>query len=212
MILKWFGHACFLITSENGTRVLTDPFDEKVGYPLPEAEADIVTTSHSHYDHNNVGIVRGAFQHLDKPGAYLANGIEIKGISTFHDADSGAKRGENTVFVFKIDGIRLCHCGDLGHALTPGQVEEIGEVDILLVPVGGVYTVDAAGAAEVMRQLKPAITIPMHYKTKALSFFLDGPDKFLDRAGGGRPAGKRELEITRESLSSYPGIIVMEYR
>ena len=154
MKLKWFGHACFLLTSNNGVRVLVDPFNEKVGYALPVVEADIVTTSHGHGDHNYTAVVNGEFLLIDQPGNFSHNGIEIKGISSFHDKVEGSLKGKNVIYRFNIDGLSVCHLGDLGHLLSPHQVEEIGTVDILLVPVGGHYTIDASDALEVLQQLK----------------------------------------------------------
>ncbi len=211
MKIRWFGHACFLFTSSKNTRVLTDPFDKKVGYALPEVEADVVTTSHDHYDHNNIGIIGGKFEHIGTPGIYKKDDIEIKGISTFHDENEGAQRGENIVFKYDIDGVRLCHCGDIGHILTERQVKEIGEVDVLLLPVGGVYTVDSEGALKLMEQLRPEVTIPMHFKTEALSFRLEGVEKFLARAGGEK-LEKSEIEIRRENLAGFPKVLVLDYR
>lgn len=131
MKLKWFGHACFLLTSGSGVRVLTDPFNEKVGYALAEVEADIVTVSHSHGDHNYTAAVRGEFLLIDQPGNFLHKGIEITGISSFHDSEEGSLRGKNVIFRFGIDGLSVIHLGDLGHVLRSNQVEEIGRVDIL---------------------------------------------------------------------------------
>lgn len=211
MKIKWLGHACFLLTSENGTRVLTDPFDDQVGYKLPEVEADIVTTSHDHYDHNAVDVVKGNFTHINKPGSFEEKGIKITGISTFHDEAQGSKRGDNIVYVFEIDGIRICHCGDLGHPLSKEQIDEIGEIDVLLLPVGGIYTIDAAQACEVMESLKPVITIPMHFQTPVLKFSLGTVDDFIAAAGGGEKINKQEIEITKDGLTNYSDIIILDY-
>ena len=122
MKIKWFGHSCFLITSENGLKILTDPYQNMLGYRLPEIEADIVTTSHDHRDHNNIGAVKGSFIHIHEPGRFLKNGIAIKGVETFHDKVAGSKKGKNIIFNFTIDDINVCHCGDLGHLLSPRQI------------------------------------------------------------------------------------------
>ena len=214
MKIKWLGHACFLLSSANGARVLTDPFDKSVGYALPQEEADIVAVSHNHFDHNYVNAVKGSFVKIDRPGAFLERGIGITGVAACHDDRGGAKRGPNIVFVFDIDGLRICHCGDLGHALTPEQAGKIGNPDVLLVPVGGTYTVDAEGACRVMRQLKPAVTIPMHYKTPEINFPIDGVDKFLAAAAGvsAKKAGAQEVEITCGNLAGMPGILVLNYK
>lgn len=212
MKIKWLGHACFLLTSSSGAKVLTDPFDEQVGYELPAVKADIVTTSHDHYDHNHVSIVKGDFVHINNPGKFSERGIEITGVSTFHDESKGAKRGKNVIFKFDIDGIKVCHCGDLGHVLTDDQVKQIDEVDVLLVPVGGTYTVDARGAYEVVKQLKPIITIPMHFKTEVLGFPIDGVNNFLFAAGGGEMTGKQEIELNKDNLSQISSVLVLNYK
>ncbi|MGI6778517.1 MAG: MBL fold metallo-hydrolase [Acetivibrionales bacterium] len=212
MKIKWLGHSCFLITSESGVRMLTDPFDNTVGYELPKAEADIVTSSHNHFDHNHICVVKGNFKVVEKPGEFSEKGIGIKGVPTYHDKNGGKERGENIVYNFTIDGINVCHCGDLGHILTEEQVNGIGSVDILLLPVGGTFTIDAAEAKEVMEQLNPKVVIPMHYKTDVLDFPVDGVDKFLSIAGGGKKAGRQEIEISKECLDEMHGIVVLEYK
>ena len=210
MKLRWLGHSCFLLTSRNGTRILTDPFNAMVGYRLPEVEADVVTTSHDHGDHNHVKAVKGRFTHLNAPGRFSVRDVEIRGVSTFHDDAGGLKRGKNVVFRFDVDGVGVCHLGDLGHPLTAKQLEEIGPVDVLLVPVGGKFTVDYQGAAGVVKQLKPKVVIPMHYRTKRLQFYLDGPEKFLEVMGG-RNLGKQEIELNKNSLDEMAGTFQLEY-
>jgi L-ascorbate metabolism protein UlaG (beta-lactamase superfamily) len=212
MKLKWFGHACFLLTSDSGVRVLVDPFNEKVGYALPDAEADIVTTSHNHGDHNYTDVVRGEFLLIDQPGNFSYKGVGITGISSFHDSAEGSLRGKNVIYRFDIDGLSVSHLGDLGHVLSPAQVEEIGTVDILLVPVGGHFTIDASTAVEVVRQLKPTVIVPMHFRTEAGGTSLATVDEFLEKAGTGRIPGKQEIEITRDTLRDIAGIFVLDYR
>lgn len=210
MNIKWFGHSCFLLTSNNGTRILTDPFDEQVGYPLPKVEADIVATSHDHFDHGNIGIVSGYSKHIKDPGTYKYHDIDISGTATFHDEKGGELRGKNTVFVFTIDGIKVCHLGDLGHTLSEQQIREIGQIDVLLVPVGGVFTIDAITAVNVVNSLNPAITIPMHYKTRHLSFELDGVGNFLSVLPGEKLASS-EITIDKDGLSGLSKVIVLDY-
>jgi L-ascorbate metabolism protein UlaG (beta-lactamase superfamily) len=215
MQLRWFGQSCFLLTSQAGTRVLMDPFGKGLGYPVPQVQADIVTTSHDHFDHNNVAAVKGNFYHIDTRGTYTHKDIGISGTLTCHDKVQGAMRGSNIVFNFSVDGLNVCHCGDLGHLLTPEQVIAIGKVDVLLLPVGGNFTINAAEALEVRNQLKPAITIPMHYRTRALGLMalMFAPvDKFLSVAG----ASVRELDelslVDQASLGDNAGIIVLDYK
>ena len=212
MKIKWFGQACFLITSNNGIRIITDPFDHRLGYDVPSVEADIVTASHDHYDHNNVASVKGEFIRIDKPGKFLAKGIDIVGVETFHDESKGSKRGKNTVFKFSVDGINICHCGDLGHVLSDEQAERLGKVDILLVPVGGTYTVNAVKAWEIVKQLNPVVTIPMHFKTKAISLPIEGVERFLSVAGKGLKTGKQEIELDKSNISDFKGVVLLEYK
>ena len=210
MKIQWLGHACFLLVSEDGVRVLTDPFDATVGYPAPAVAADIVTTSHQHSDHNYIQVVRGKFAVIDCAGETTLRGIGIKGIATYHDDTHGSQRGQNLLFRFTIDGLNVLHCGDLGHALTPEQVQAIGPVDVLIVPVGGHYTIDAATAVKVREQLNPALTIPMHFHTPAINFPIATVDPFLQATGGGKQLGKMEIEVSRESLKEQ-GVIVLDY-
>jgi len=213
MKIKWFGQSCFMITSENGTKVLTDPFKKMLGYKLPEIEANIVSTSHEHGDHNNINAVKSSFVHINELGEFSEGGIEIKGMETFHDKFSGSKRGKNTVYNFKIDEINICHCGDLGHILSSNQIEEIGNVDILLLPVGGLATINAFDAAQVIKQLNPTIVIPMHYRTKALGligYIFGTVDKFIS-ASGLKAKEYEELELNKANIEDYSGIVVLKY-
>ena len=213
MKIKWFGQSCFMITSKNGTKVLTDPFHNMLGYKLPEIKANIVSTSHDHGDHNNIQAVKGDFMHINESGSFSKDGIEIKGVQTFHDKVLGAKRGKNTIYKFNIDGINVCHCGDLGHTLDSNLVKEIGNVDILLLPVGGRATIDAIDAVYVMKQLNPKVVIPMHYRTKAFGIFgflFAKVDKFIS-VSGLKAKEYAELELTNENMKDYSGIAVLKY-
>ncbi|MDI3480643.1 MAG: hypothetical protein PWQ97_298 [Tepidanaerobacteraceae bacterium] len=211
MKIRWLGHASFLLESQSGTRIVTDPFDGSVGYRIPKIEADIVTVSHDHYDHNYVEGVQGDPEILKTAGDFNIGGIGIKSIPAFHDEVKGAKRGPNLIFVFKIDGLRICHVGDLGHLLSKAQEEQIGRPDVLLVPVGGTFTLDAEGAAEVVNQLSPKMVIPMHFKTPAVSMPIDSVDKFLEKMGGGERLESTTIEVTPEALSEKLRVVVLNY-
>lgn len=211
MKIQWLGHSCFLLTSDNDTRIVTDPFDGSVGYRLPEVAADAVTTSHDHYDHNYVKAVKGWHMHLKEPGSYAVGDVKVLGVPAFHDDAGGSKRGRNVIFRFEIDGIAVCHLGDLGHRLAPQQVAAIGPVDVLLIPVGGKYTLDARGAAEVVAQLKPKVVIPMHYSTKLLKFDIANADAFLAAMGNARKAGSTEIVLSRDNLDAMAGTVVLDY-
>jgi len=213
MKIRCFGHSCFYLTSKSGTRILTDPFAPSVGYKVPDVEADIVTVSHNHYDHNNVKAVKGDLVVYNKEGLYESKDIRIKGISTYHDEFKGKKRGSNIVFSIKIDGINVCHLGDLGHIPDDLQITEIGEVDILLIPVGGTFTVDSAQAKRVVELLKPKVIIPMHYKTPELSFKLEAVEDFTNLFDSSRIKKAENLELDIESLKDYEGnILLMKYQ
>ncbi len=217
MKIQWFGQSCFMLTAENGTKIVTDPysnmFGAMAGFKLPEIDAHIVTVSHGHGDHNNVGAVKGDFVHIKDPGEFSQEGIEIKGVPTFHDDVSGKKRGKNIVYNFRIDGLNVCHCGDLGHQLSLEQISEIGKVDILLIPIGGGATLDASGAAEVMNQLNPAVVIPMHYRTKAmgiLGFIFEKVEPFIT-VSKKDAKNYKELDVNVSNIKEFPGVAVLQY-
>ena len=213
MKIKWFGQSCFMLTAENGIKIVMDPYANMLGYKLPEIDANIVTTSHDHSDHNNVGAVKGNFVHIKDPGVFSQEGIGIKGVQTFHDKASGTKRGKNIVYNFSIDGLNVCHCGDLGHLLSPEQINEIGKVDILLLPIGGRVTLDASGAAEVMKQLDPAVVIPMHYRTEAmgiLGFIFGKVDTFIT-VSKKDAKNYKELDVNLSNIKDLPEIAVLQY-
>lgn len=208
MKLTWYGHACFLIEG-NGVKILTDPFDKSVGYPIPQVTPDIVTVSHEHYDHNAVGSVKGSFLVVRGPGEHSAKGVKIKGVATYHDRSGGKERGKNTVFVLEVEGIKIAHLGDLGHVLTPAQVEEIGSVDVLLVPVGGTYTIDADDAVKVVNQLDPQVVVPMHFKTPHCQINIAPVEGFLKNYA--KAIKKPYLELTGVDRTGEKQVIVLDY-
>lgn len=211
MKIKWLGHSCFLITSSTGVRILTDPFDETVGYKVPEAEVDIVTTSHDHFDHNYVKAVKGEYVHINTSGRHNVKGIDILGVDTFHDEAGGSKRGGNVVFTYLVDGMKICHLGDLGHILTEEQLNQIGRVDVLLLPVGGTFTIDYREASELADKMNPRLIIPMHFKTPVMKFDIDGVDKFVAGKDSVESIDENELEITPESFNTLARIVVLNY-
>ena len=169
MKITWYGHSCFLIEAEEG-RVLTDPFDATVPYKFPDSPVDIVTVSHDHFDHNAVDRVAGSPIVVKGVGGKEVDGVRFVGIHSFHDDREGAERGENTIFAFELEGIRIAHLGDLGTPLDERQLAEIGDVRILLIPVGGHFTIDASTAAGIVRRLGGVrVVIPMHFKTDRIS-------------------------------------------
>lgn len=187
MNITWKGQSCFQISavnqSKNPVNIVIDPFSEEIGLKLPKMEADVVLVSHQHKDHNNVKAIEGAPFVINEPGEYERKEIYIQGIPSEHDI-SGKEKTLNTIFTVEVEDLRICHLGDLGQKeLTPDQVEKIGNVDILMIPVGGVYTIEAKEALQIMAQLEPNITIPMHYALPKLQPKLDGVDNFLKAAG-----------------------------
>ncbi len=213
MKLKWFGQSCFTLTSSTGTRVLMDPFKNFLGYRMPAASAEVVTTSHDHFDHNHIQAVQGNFCHIDQPGSYPIQDIAIHGTPAWHDAFQGAKRGQNIIYTFGVDGLTVCHLGDLGHLLSAEQAADIGRVDILLLPVGGRFAISVAQALEVRKQLQPVITIPMHYRTPALGLFGFVFARVADFVFmTGEPAREApELSIDPDTLHANAGILLLKY-
>ena len=210
MKIKGYGHSCFLMTSNEGVRIITDPFATGIGYPEPNVEADIVTVSHSHYDHNKVEVLKGTFQVLDKPGEYEQKGIQVKGILSSH----GHILGKNVIFKYVMDNIHICHLGDLGKALNEDQIHAIGKVDILFIPIGGGGMVlSPKKAMKVIEQLKPNTVIPMHYKTKALSnrfFLLKDEKEFLSYVNTVY-TGIKEIEVDEGNLENLKGSVLLSY-
>lgn len=199
MEILWLGHSCFRIKGASAT-VVTDPCSPDTGYSLGQPEAEIVTVSHAHPGHSYIQGVTGAPKIVSRPGEYEISGILIIGVSTFHDNEKGAKKGKNTAFVMDVDEVSICHLGDLGHTLTPEQLGQIDKVDVLLLPVGGLSTIDAAAAAEVVRQLEPSIVVPMHYKTDATPRELETVDRFLKEMGVKEAISKPKLVVTKSNL------------
>ncbi|NLV22643.1 MAG: MBL fold metallo-hydrolase [Syntrophomonadaceae bacterium] len=208
MLIKWFGHASFQIDTSAGT-IITDPFNDELGYPMFPRRADVVTVSHQHWDHNTVENVSGSPQVFSAPGFYQLEGMSIQGFPTFHDQKSGQERGGNTVFKISTEEINLLHLGDLGHILSQETAIEIGVVDILLLPVGGNFTVDADAAYEIVGLLRPRIVIPMHFQTPHLSFRLAPVEEFTGKYE--KVLKLPSLEISSQDLPNETQIIVLDY-
>ena len=211
MDINWLGHSCFRIRGRQAA-IVTDPYPPDLGYSLGKLTADIVTVSHQHPSHCYVQGVGGEPRLVKGPGEYEIKGVLIIGIPTFHDGEGGKKRGKNTVYVMEVDGMIVCHLGDLGHALAAEQVEEIGDVHVLLLPVGGVSTIDAPMAAGVIRQIEPKVVIPMHYKTPALSGELGTVEAFLKEMGIERIESQPKLTLTSSSLPITTQVFVLDYK
>lgn len=182
MTITWYGHSCFKINTKD-IAIVTDPFSKEIGIKPYFGAADIVTVSHDHYDHNNIASIKGSPFVARNPGEYEVKNVFIRGIGSCHDKKSGAERGLNTIFVIEAEDLRVCHLGDLGESLSDKVIEQLGQIDILMIPVGGVYTIDAKEADELIERIEPAIVLPMHYKTPSLAIKIDSLDKFLAARG-----------------------------
>jgi L-ascorbate metabolism protein UlaG (beta-lactamase superfamily) len=202
MIITWCGHSCFKIqskTSADGITVVTDPFDKKTGLKVPSFEADIVTISHDHHDHNNVSAIKGKPYVIRSAGEYDVKGVAVHGVDSYHDVNAGKERGINIIYKITIDDISVCHLGDLGQDLDDKQLEALAGTDILLIPIGGKYTIDAKKAVEVINQVEPRIIIPMHYFLPGLTIQVDGVEKFVKELGLS-PRKEEKLKITKKDL------------
>ena len=215
MKIKWYGHASFLITSESGTRVITDPYepgayDGGIAYRPIEDSAEVVTVSHDHADHNYVQGIKGTPAVVKGPGPHEAAGLSFRGLATYHDPSGGKERGENTMFVFTVDGVTICHAGDLGHILSPEQARELEDLDVLLLPIGGVFTLDPGEATEVAELLKPKILIPMHFKTPGCGFPIAGVEEFLEGKASVERVKGAEISVMKDHLPSPVHVVVLE--
>lgn len=214
MKVKWLGHASMLMTSSDGLRVVTDPYTPGafgLDYAPIDAEADIVTVSHDHADHNNVAAVKGSPDIVRGIGTHEVKGVRFRGIGCYHDNTSGGQRGANTIFRFVLDELRICHLGDLGHALDHELQTEIAPLDLLFIPVGGNFTIDAQIAAEICRVLNPKIVIPMHYRNQRCPGFpVAGVDDFLALMDKVRRAEATEAEFKKDSLPDATEVLILE--
>ncbi len=210
MKIQWLGHASFLITSDSGARIITDPYTVGQGLSYGEIneKADVVTVSHDHFDHNNVAAVKG--NPVVVKGTTEAKGIKFSGVPTFHDESGGSQRGKNTIICFEVDGVRVCHLGDLGHRLSDKEVAQVGKVDVLLTPVGGFYTIDAKVATEVSQKLAPKVIIPMHCKLEKCAFPIAEVGDFTKGKTGVKVLNSSEVELKKGTLPSKTEIMVLK--
>lgn len=217
MKIRWLGHAAFTLTTEQGQVILTDPYepncyDGALRYSKITVNPDVVTLSHDHADHAcALSLLGGKPQVINKEGAYEVTGIKIKGISSFHDASQGKERGKNTVFTCQVDNLKIAHLGDLGHILSREQYDKIGAVDILLIPVGGHFTIDATQATEIAQNLKAKVVIPMHYKTDRINFPIAPVDGFL-KDKKVKKINEAEVTIDKNNLPGEQEIWVLPYQ
>ncbi|MBC8274255.1 MAG: MBL fold metallo-hydrolase [Chloroflexi bacterium] len=210
MEITWLGHSCFRIKGKEIT-VITDPCHPSLGYSLSKLQANIVTLSHFHPGHCYTEAITSEFKEIKVPGEYELKGVVITGIATWHDAVQGEKLGKNTVYLLEMDGMTLCHLGDLGHLLASELIEDMGDIDVLLLPVGGVSTIGGSTAAEIVRRLTPNVVIPMHYKTAALAKELEPVDKFLKEVGIKEQVSQPKLSVSRSNMPTSTQVVILDY-
>lgn len=206
MQIQYYGHSCFKITTKPAGRatedivVFLDPFDKETGLRPPQGHADVVFVSHNHHDHNNVDALKDDPVVIDTPGEYSVKGINVVGVDVFHDDKEGAERGRVTAFVLETEDIKICHLGDLGGELNAKQLDEIDGVDILLIPVGGNFTIDGKKAAEITKKIEPAIVIPMHYKVPGSTIDISDEKLFCDEIGSCPTEKVAKLTLKKKDL------------
>jgi L-ascorbate metabolism protein UlaG (beta-lactamase superfamily) len=208
--ITWLGHSCFRIKGKEAT-IITDPCSPETGYNPVKQKADIVTISHNHPTHSYTGMIEGEYKKLNSPGEYELKSVFITGIPTYHDKSNGTERGKNVVFVVEIDGVTICHLGDIGHTLSDSVIEGIGDIGVLFLPVGGLTTIDSTIAAEMVRSISPKIVIPMHYKTAVVSTDLEPVDRFLKKMGLKETVSQPKLSITKTTFTENTQVIVLNY-
>lgn len=217
MDIKWYGHASFGITTEDGLHIITDPYesgsyDGAVGYSPISDEADIVTVSHEHEDHNAVDSISGNPEVVREAGINEVKGIEFKGINTFHDKSEGAERGENTIYLFTVDGMKIAHLGDLGHIPDDEVMKMLVGLDVMFIPVGGHFTIDAEEAIEIIGKTNPCLVVPMHYKTEVLEFPIAPISEFTKRVVYNiKEVTGDTYELTMEKLPDETQVLLLNY-
>ena len=211
MEITWLGHSCFRIRAKEAT-VVTDPCDKSTGYSLGRPTADLVTVSIDDPAHNHVSGVAGDPRVIDGPGEFEIAGASLVGVTTYRDKEKSASAGRNIVYVIEVEDLRVCHLGSIGHVPTSDQVEEIGNVDILLVPVGGGDSLDAPPAAETVSLIEPKLVIPMHFKTDIEKTALDPIDRFLKEMGAKTTETHAKIAVTRSSLPEETQVLILDYK
>lgn len=210
MKITYLAHSSFILENSKGTKILTDPFDNTVGYKVFEGSVDIVTISHHHFDHDYIEKLK-CKNIIDKTGDFNFGDISITGIPSYHDKVKGAKRGKNIIFIIEMDNYRICHLGDLGYVLSENEISALGNIDVLFIPIGGNFTIDGKEAAKVSSAINPHITIPIHYKTPLLSFELDGLETFLKHIKNCENVGSSFLNL-QGKLTCSNKVQILEYK
>ncbi|MHB8086253.1 MAG: MBL fold metallo-hydrolase [Dehalococcoidia bacterium] len=215
MKIKWLGHSCFLITSDQGLRLLMDPFHADASSGLKYSEVrepvDVVTVSHDHFDHNNTEVLPGKPEILKGPAGKTIKDVSIGGIASYHDETKGSQRGANTIYCLDVDGVRVCHLGDLGHDLGKDDIGKMGQVDVLLIPIGEVFTIGVDIASKICMDVKPRIVIPMHFKTDQCDWLKFKVEDFVKGKNNVRKLSTNEVEVKKETLPRQMEIVVLQY-
>lgn len=216
MNIQYYGHSCFKLSLKPAGRgqeevnLFIDPFDKSIGLRPPQGQANLVLVSHHHHDHDNIEALKGDPRVIDLPGEYSVKGINIIGIPSFHDDNSGKERGQNTIFLMESEDIKICHLGDLGSDLNEKQLEKIGTVDILMIPIGGKFTIDHKKAIEIIKKIEPNIVIPMHFKLKNSTVDVDDESKFCLEIGNCAKDRPSKLNIKKKDLEEkHMEVVVM---
>ena len=206
MEITWFGHSCFRIKGKEAL-IVTDPCSPDTGYVLPKMQTDLVTISHDHPGHNYLATLQDGYKLIKGPGEYEIKDIYITGIATSH----GSEQSKNTVYIIEFEGVTLCHLGDLGQPLSPEVSGELGNINVLFVPVGGGTTLSASAAADLVRNLNPGFVVPMNYKTATETAEVDFPEKFLKELGIKELPMQPKLVVTRTNLSATMHVVLLDY-
>ncbi|HLN19379.1 MAG TPA: MBL fold metallo-hydrolase [Patescibacteria group bacterium] len=215
MNIQYYGHSCFKITTKPAGRgqedvtIFIDPFDKAIGLRPPQGSADLVLVTHDHHDHNNVEAIKGEPYVIDIPGEYSVKGINIVGMKTYHDKKEGAERGENTIYIFETEEMRICHMGDLGHNLSEKELEAINGVNILMIPIGGKYTLDGKEAVDIIKKIEPEIVIPIHYKINGSTVDVDDEKKFCKEIGNCPREKVSKINIKKKDLEGKSMEVVL---
>ncbi len=211
MKIKWYGHACFKLSYSENLNVVTDPFDDHVGYPLCETEADIVTTSHGHGDHNYTESIKGKPAVLNRAGMFAFDDLTVRTVKTFHDGENGERRGKNLIFIFEAEGLKIAHLGDLGHEPDEDQYAALAGIDVMMIPIGGYYTINTGIALKIVENVKPKLVIPMHFNTEVMNFPITDEEQFAKETGA-KYWDSTEIEVTYENIDSLPNAVVLKYK
>ncbi len=210
MTLTWLGHACFMLTLDDGRKIVTDPFDASVGYHMPNVDCDIVTISHGHHDHNAVEFLSSFGMSISDESVYEMGGenlqtLRISAISSFHDEVQGTKRGKNLICKFEADGKTIVHLGDLGHITNDEQTAFIKNADVLLIPIGGTYTITTQEAIDIINKASPACVVPMHFLTPAIGFPITDEKEFAEKTGA------KYLHSNTADVNALKGAVIFDY-